>query len=122
MVTSLTPKAALAKIRKHALGYPEAVEDSPWGDQVIKVKGKIFVFLGADKDGLGIGVKLPQTHELALTLPYVKPTPYGLGKAGWVSARIPAGKRIDLELLLDWVDESYRAVAPKTLVKRLDAE
>jgi predicted DNA-binding protein (MmcQ/YjbR family) len=122
MAAALTPKAALAKIRKHALGYPEAVEDFPWGDQVIKVKGKIFVFLGADEDGFGIGVKLPQTHELALTLPYVTPTPYGLGKAGWVNARIPKGKKIDLELLLDWVDESYRAVATKTLAKKLDAE
>jgi hypothetical protein len=32
-----TPKAALAAIRKHALSYPDAVEDFPWGDQVIKV-------------------------------------------------------------------------------------
>lgn len=117
-----TSKAALARIRKRALGYPGAVEDHPWGDQVIKVKGKIFVFLGAGKDGgFGISAKLPQTHELALTLPYVRPTPYGLGKAGWVTAQIPKGKKIDVDLLLDWVDESYRAIAPKTLVRQLDA-
>ena len=117
-----TPKAALAAIRKHALSYPEAVEDHPWGDQVIKVKGKIFVFLGAGKDGgFGISAKLPATHELALTLKYVTPTAYGLGKAGWVSAQLPKGARIDVDLLKDWVDESYRAVAPKTLVKALDA-
>jgi predicted DNA-binding protein (MmcQ/YjbR family) len=116
-----TPKAALAAIRKHALSYPEAVEDHPWGDQVIKVKGKIFVFLGAGKDGgLGISAKLSETHELALTLKHVAPTGYGLGKAGWVSAQIPKGARIDLELLKDWVDESYRAVAPRSLVKKLD--
>jgi predicted DNA-binding protein (MmcQ/YjbR family) len=117
-----TPKAALAAIRRHALAYPEAVEDHPWGDQVIKVKGKIFVFLGAGKDGgFGISAKLPATHELALTLKHVTPTAYGLGKAGWVSARLPKGARIDVDLLKDWVDESYRAVAPKTLVKALDA-
>jgi predicted DNA-binding protein (MmcQ/YjbR family) len=122
-MAAVTPKAALARIRKHALGYPEAVEDFPWGDQVIKVKGKIFVFLGAGKDGgFGIGAKLPQTHELALTLPYVTATGYGLGKAGWVTAQIPKGKRIDVELFCDWVDESYRAVAPKALVQRLDAK
>jgi hypothetical protein len=38
-----------------------------------------------------------------------------------VTAQIPKGKNIDVELLCDWVDESYRAVAPKTLVKALDA-
>ena len=26
-----------------------------------------------------------------------------------------------LELLLEWVEESYRAIAPKSLVKELDA-
>ena len=34
-MTGPTPKAALAAVRKHALSYPEAVEDHPWGDQVI---------------------------------------------------------------------------------------
>ena len=120
-MTGPTPKAALATIRKHALSYPEAVEDFPWGDQVIKVKGKIFVFLGAGKDGgFGISAKLPETHELALTLPYVTPTAYGLGKAGWVTAQIPKGRKVDVELLCDWVDESYRAVAPKSVVQRRD--
>jgi predicted DNA-binding protein (MmcQ/YjbR family) len=110
-------------VRKHALSYPEAVEDFPWGDQVIKVKGKVFVFLGAGKDGgFGMSAKLPETHELALTLKFVTPTGYGLGKAGWVTAQLKKGERIRLDLFKDWVDESYRAVAPKTLVKKLDPE
>ena len=58
-MTGSTPKAALAAIRKRALSYPEAVEDHPWGDQVIKVRGKIFVFLGAGKDG-GFGMSAKQ--------------------------------------------------------------
>jgi hypothetical protein len=62
-----TPKATLAALRKHALTYPEATEEFPWGDRTIKVRGKIFVFLGAGKDGFGMSVKLPATHELALT-------------------------------------------------------
>jgi predicted DNA-binding protein (MmcQ/YjbR family) len=121
VAAALTPKRALAAVRKHALTYPEAVEDFPWGDQVIKVKGKIFVFLGAGKDGgFGLSAKLPETHELALTLKYVTPTGYGLGKAGWVSAQLPKGRKIPVDLFKDWIDESYRAVAPKSLVKILD--
>lgn len=122
-MTGPTPKAALAAIRTHALSYPAAVEDHPWGDQVIKVKGKIFVLLGAGADGgFGISAKLPATHELALSLKYVTPTGYGLGKAGWVTVRIPKGRRIDIDLYTEWVDESYRAVAPKSLVRTLDAD
>jgi predicted DNA-binding protein (MmcQ/YjbR family) len=121
MAAALTPKSALAAVRRHALTYPEAVEDFPWGDQVIKVKGKIFVFLGAGKDGgFGLSAKLPETHELALTLTYVTPTGYGLGKAGWVSAQLPKGRKIPVDLFKDWIDESYRAVAPKALVRVLD--
>src|SRR3982075_1455026 len=121
MAAAFAPKSALAAVRRHALTYPEAVEDFPWGDQVIKVKGKIFVFLGAGKDGgFGLSAKLPETHELALTLKYVTPTGYGLGKAGWVSAQLPKGRRIPVDLFKDWIDESYRAVAPKALVKVLD--
>jgi predicted DNA-binding protein (MmcQ/YjbR family) len=117
-----TPQVALAALRRHALGYPETVEDHPWGDDVIKVRGKIFVLLGAGSDGgFGISAKLPETHELALTLTHTRPTPYGLGKAGWVTVQLPKGERIDLELFKDWIDESYRAIAPKTLVKALDA-
>src|SRR5438045_966921 len=38
-----TPRAALAALRKHALAYPEAKEEFPWGDRTMKVRGKIFV-------------------------------------------------------------------------------
>jgi predicted DNA-binding protein (MmcQ/YjbR family) len=119
---AITSKRALSVLRRHALSYPEAVEDFPWGDQVIKVKGKIFVFLGAGKDGgFGISAKLPETHELALTLKFVTPTGYGLGKAGWVTAQLKKGQKIPIDLFEDWIGESYRAVAPKTLVRALDA-
>jgi predicted DNA-binding protein (MmcQ/YjbR family) len=116
-----TPKAALAALRKRALTYPEATEEFPWGDRTIKVRGKIFVFLGAGADGFGMSVKLPATHELALTRKGTRPTPYGLGKAGWVSLQTKTVTAALLAEMTDWIDESYRAVAPKTLVKALDA-
>jgi len=52
-------------------------------------------------------------------LPFCEPTAYGLGKAGWVSAT-PAPGQIDLEMFKQWIDESYRAQAPKKLVAQLD--
>ena len=116
-----TPKATLAALRTHALTYPEATEEFPWGDRTIKVRGKIFVFLGAGKEGFGMSVKLPATHELALTRKGTRPTPYGLGKAGWVSLQRKTVTAALLAEMTDWIDESYRAIAPKTLVKALDA-
>ena len=61
------------------------------------MRGKIFVFLGMVEGTLRVGVKLPTSFEMALTLPYVEPSGYGLGRAGWVTApftaRAEAGRR-----------------------------
>lgn len=110
----------MAKVREAALAYPGATEEFPWGERVIKVKGKVFVFLGRDEDDdVGLSVKLPHSGDAALGLPFCTPTGYGLGKAGWVSASFPGGKNVPLPLLLEWLDESYRAVAPKKLLATL---
>ena len=113
-------KRAWTELRDLALGYPGAKEDHPWGETVAKVGKKVFVFLGMPGDEIGLSVKLPQSGPMALLLPFVEPTGYGLGKSGWITARFPASASIPVDLLREWIDESYRAVAPKTLVKRLD--
>lgn len=121
MPTSAAAAKARAELMKFALSYPEAWKDTPWGEQVAKVKTKVFVFLGKGPGGLGLSVKLPRSASLALGLPFTEPTGYGLGKSGWVTASFAPTARIPLDLLKQWIDESYRAVAPKTLVKKLDA-
>jgi predicted DNA-binding protein (MmcQ/YjbR family) len=55
---------------------------------------------------------------MALMLPNAAPTPYGLGKSGWVTIGFPDGN-LPLDMLKSWIDESYRAQAPKKLVKTL---
>ncbi len=113
-------------LREFALRLPEAYEDHPWGDTVVKVNKKIFLFLGVDepteKWSPSIGVKLPESNGHALAVEGARPSGYGLGRAGWVSIPLTgSGALPETEMLLDWVEESYRAVAPKRLVARLDA-
>jgi len=110
-----------ARLRKLALSYPEAHEDMPWGHHAIKVKGKSFVFLAADGETFSLSAKLPSSAGVAVKLPFASPTEYGLGKSGWVTARFPRKGRVPMELLQLWIDESYRAIAPKRLVARLPA-
>lgn len=110
------------KLRDIALAYPGAREEFPWGERVVKVGKKVFVFMGTPEGGgLGLSVKLPHSGTMALLFPFATPTGYGLGKSGWVSARFEAGEAPPVELLRAWIDESYRAVAPKTMVARLPA-
>jgi len=95
----------------------------PWGERVAKVNKKVFVFLGRDMDPhFGFAVKLPTSKQAALALPFAEPTGYGLGKSGWVSVKLEPGARMSFGQLRDWVTESYRAVAPKTLAARLGGE
>ncbi|HVV28165.1 MAG TPA: MmcQ/YjbR family DNA-binding protein [Rhizomicrobium sp.] len=102
--------SAVARLRAFALTFPEATEEHPWGETAIKVKGRIFVFLGK----AGLSVKLPRSRDFALDYPFTRPTPYGLGRSAWVSADIrPDGA--PLAVLRAWIAESYRAVAPKKL-------
>jgi predicted DNA-binding protein (MmcQ/YjbR family) len=110
-----------ATLRTFALEFPEAHEDFPWGERVIKVRARIFVFLGRVEGRLHVTVKLPGSSSLALDLPFVSPTGYGLGKSGWVTARFGPGARPPVPMLKQWIDESYRAVAPKRLALRLTA-
>jgi predicted DNA-binding protein (MmcQ/YjbR family) len=114
------PKSLEAALRAHALGFPETREDFPWGERAIKVKEKAFLFLRADDKEVSFSVKLPRTGYQALALPFVEPTHYGLGRHGWVTARLPAGGRHPIEDFKAWINESYRAVAPKKLVAQLD--
>jgi predicted DNA-binding protein (MmcQ/YjbR family) len=109
-----------AKLRKVALAYPEAYEEMPWGHHAIKVKGKTFVFLAADDASFSLSAKLPSSAGVALKLPFASPTEYGLGRSGWVTARFPRTVHPPLEVLKLWIDESYRALAPKRLVAELE--
>jgi predicted DNA-binding protein (MmcQ/YjbR family) len=104
-----------ATLRALALSYPETREEFPWGHRAIKVRGKAFVFMSKDEPGLSLSVKLPSSAEGALQFPFTEPTHYGLGRSGWVTATFPPRTRPPLEVLGSWIDESYRAVAPKRL-------
>ena len=92
------------------------------GRSRLKVKGKVFVFMGEDADGhFGCSLKLPRSHALALELLFAEPTGYGLGKSGWVSLRGAELEEAPFDMLREWLDESFRAVAPKKVTAELDA-
>lgn len=108
----------------YALSFPGAYEEHPWSETVIKVNKKVFLFINgaiAPEDGVSLSVKLPRTGADLLEMPFAEPTAYGMGKHGWVSLLLMRDDHTPLELLEAWIDESYRAVAPKRRVAELDA-
>jgi predicted DNA-binding protein (MmcQ/YjbR family) len=115
-------RAAVEVLHAHALGMPGAFEDFPWGERVAKVGKKVFAFLGKvdDPTSISFGLKLPASGAEARELPFVEPAGYGLGKSGWIIARFSPDDAVPTELLRGWIEESFRAVAPKKLVAELD--
>lgn len=110
-----------AALLSQALGYPEAYQEDPWGHPAIKVGKKVFLFSSSlGSDAPSASVKLPLSAADALLQDGVTPMGYGLGKHGWCSLTLTP--ELSLDQLLDWLDESYRAVAPKRLVKGLGNE
>jgi predicted DNA-binding protein (MmcQ/YjbR family) len=107
------------KVLAFALSLPGTTLERPWeDDEVVKVKGKIFVFLGP-AGSRRLSVKLAESNAHALAIEGAEPTGYGLGEAGWVTVPFRA-PGVTLDVLRDWVEESYRIRAPKRLLAELD--
>jgi hypothetical protein len=122
------------EVRVVALALPAAEEDFPWGETVIKVRrkpgvppwrkegvhGPMFLWMGQrDADAPSVCVKLTRAYEEAVAVAGATPTTIsGLGQWGWLTVRLDA---VDVALVSDWVEESYRNVAPRRFVAELDA-
>src|SRR5690348_7107294 len=110
-----------AERRAWGLTLPGAHGKAPWPEHDdLAVKDKTFAYLPAKGKPFSLSCKLPYTGYEALQLPYAEPTGYGLGKSGWVSFNPPDGQVPAIEQLKAWVEESYRAQAPRKLIKELD--
>ena len=107
-------------LRKFALSFPQAHEDFPWGHTAVKTGKKAFVFIAGENGETSMSAKLPKSAQAALAEPFAKPTEYGLGKHGWVTFTFARGAELPMSLLHDAITESFRAIAPKTVLKELD--
>jgi len=108
----------LQSLRDHALAFPETSEGSSCVNRAFKVRKKNFVFLGEKGDGMcRVMVKLGPSLEAARAR-----TDAGLsvGKTGWVTWNFPGDQAPEAALLAAWVEESFRVLAPKTLIRQLD--
>jgi predicted DNA-binding protein (MmcQ/YjbR family) len=119
----MTSKSAaiVEQLRAWGLTLPGAHRKSPWPEHYdLAVKDKTFAYLPGKGKPFSLSCKLPYTGYEALQLPFAQPTAYGLGKSGWVSFSPSEDQIPHFDQLRAWVEESYRAQAPRKLVKQLD--
>jgi DNA-binding transcriptional ArsR family regulator/predicted DNA-binding protein (MmcQ/YjbR family) len=106
-------------LRNIALAYPDAHEDADGTETVIRVGRRPFTIFRALDQGFIMKAKLPLSKKAALDEPFAQPVQYRLGTSEWVTARFGADDDVPIELLWEWIDESYRATAPRKRLKEL---
>ena len=109
-------------LRKSALGYPGtqegiACQGTSLERITFKVRNKAFLFLGATDAMVKLGALLAE----AVSLAGKEPDRYRPGGHGWVKVIFASDDDLPLDLLARWLDESFRLLAPKTLVASLPA-
>jgi hypothetical protein len=119
----------LAEVRKIALTFPEAFEKISWGRPVFCAP-KIFVMYGGSAKTAVKGeyiqyphsilVKVDDSDRRALEQDTRFFYPAYMGPSGWLGLDFTA-RKVDWDEVRELVDASFRMVAPKKLIKELDA-
>lgn len=116
---------AEAELIKVGLSFPETTTGPAWPPaRGLYVKKKMFCVFGAKGEGfdaLTILMKLPISAEMAEELPFVRPAKGWFKQHNWVTAHFAADDDVlaELSTLKGWLKQSYIAVAPKTLGRRV---
>jgi predicted DNA-binding protein (MmcQ/YjbR family) len=111
-------RSVLSHMRRICLALPDTEETPTWGQPHFRVRGKIFAGCGEEKGRSVIGFKLEMDHaDAVIQDPRFRRAPY-VGHKGWVS--LDAARVDDWEEVRALVLESYRLIAPKRTLARLD--
>jgi predicted DNA-binding protein (MmcQ/YjbR family) len=107
------------RLRGIALALPEATEEITWGDDLnFRVNKKIFLFPGNEAMTFKAD---PGEKDALLADPAGRFAPAAyVGRFGWLTMQF--GKKPDWNEIEELVVTSYRLIAPKRLVKQLDAD
>jgi predicted DNA-binding protein (MmcQ/YjbR family) len=118
------PERVLTRLRKICLALPEAYETTSFGHPTFRAGRsgkKTFAVFENYRGEDTICVKATLEDQALLVLdPQFFVAPY-IGKHGWTSMRTSMkGVSIDWSEVEDLVRESYRRVAPKAMLAKLD--
>ena len=121
MANQASPSDPLPRLVAHALALPEARADvackgTPIEARTVTVRKKAFVFFGKND----LRLRLRESVERARALAAGEMPRLEVGKFGWVKLPYSDPSEIPVDLLERWIEESYRVLAPKSLVNRLD--
>ena len=110
---------AIEPLRQICLSFPEAVEKETWGHPTFRVNDKMFVMCSTDDTtGPTMTLKAPAGEQellLASSVRFFYPS--YVGANGWIGIKL--SNSTDWDEVRELVDDSYRLIAPKRLLKAL---
>jgi predicted DNA-binding protein (MmcQ/YjbR family) len=103
-----------------AMKLPETAEGASCNNSAFKARGKAFLYLGErDDETFKVMVKLSDSRAEAEKMAKADPDAVGVGPH-WITAYFEQKKKLPAGLAERWVEESFRAVAPKKLIAEYD--
>lgn len=118
----------LARLRTIALGFPEAFEKVSWGRPVFCAPKMFVMYGGNEKTGApgemiahpySMLVKVDDSDRRSLEQDARFYFPAYMGPFGWLGLDFAAAK-VDWGEVRELVDASFRLIAPKKLIRKLD--
>jgi predicted DNA-binding protein (MmcQ/YjbR family) len=115
--------AIMVPLRAICLPYPEASEAEAFGNPTFQINRKNFAMANKLDHRVSIWCKASPGAQEAFVASepehYFRP-PY-LGPKGWIGAWLSPETAPDWDAIAEIIDESYRLIAPKRLLKLLDS-
>ena len=115
-----------AELTAYGLTFPETSAGPAWQTtRGLYVRKKMFAVFGEKAQPLNeltMIMKLPISAEIAEELPFVRPARGWYKQHNWVTAYFGADDDVlaEMDTLRGWLKQSYIAVAPKKLWRRLE--
>ncbi|HJR62591.1 MAG TPA: MmcQ/YjbR family DNA-binding protein [Gemmatimonadaceae bacterium] len=116
----------LLRLRKLCLALPDAHEVEAWGEPTFRVKNKMFAMFaggdnhhGAGRDSVWLKAAPGNQDLMVRDAPDRFFVPPYVGPSGWVGVYLD-GPKVDWKEVGELVQDSYRLVAPRKLVRQLD--
>jgi len=117
--TNPIPAKYLKRVRKICLALPEAAEKETWDHPTFRVRDKIFASMGTGDDGTtSMCMKTPiGEQKILLSAGHPFFYPKYVGSKGWIGVVLDGDT--DWNEIEEMVADSYVAIAPKTLARRV---
>jgi len=120
------PPRPLTRLRKLCLALPEAHEVEAWGEPTFRVRKKMFAMYanaanhhGNGRHAIWLKAAPGDQARMVQASPDCYFVPPYVGPSGWVGIWLDSGT--DWDDVAEFLDEAYRLVAPKRLLKQLDS-